>query len=61
MRNKKRDFSSERMSEQTIFFYLRQLTTAYNRYIVAPKTEIDVYLPEYKIGIEYDGDYFHKG
>ena len=47
--------------EQAIFFYLRQLTTAYNRYMAAPKTEIDVYLPEYKIGIEYDGAYFHKG
>ena len=23
--------------------------------------EIDIYLPEYKIGIEYDGAYFHKG
>ena len=22
---------------------------------------IDIYLPEYKIGIEYDGAYFHKG
>ncbi len=47
--------------EQAIFFYLRQATTTYNRYIVAPKTEIDVFLPEYKIGIEYDGAYFHKG
>ena len=24
------------------------------------RTEIDVYLPEYKIGVEYDGDYYHK-
>ena len=23
--------------------------------------EIDIHLPEYKIGIEYDGAYFHKG
>ena len=47
--------------EQAIFFYLQQLTTAYNRYMVDSKTEIDVYLPDYKIGIEYDGNYFHKG
>ncbi|MBE6544039.1 MAG: hypothetical protein E7675_06520 [Ruminococcaceae bacterium] len=47
--------------EQAIFFYLRQLTTAYNRYMLDSKTEIDVYLPEYKIGIEYDGAFFHEG
>ncbi len=47
--------------EQAIFFYLSQATTAYNRYMVDSKTEIDIYLPEYKIGIEYDGAYYHKG
>ena len=47
--------------EQAIFFYFCQVTAAYNRYMVDTKTEIDVYLPEYKIGIEYDGAYFHKG
>ena len=47
--------------EQAIFFYFRQVTTAYNRYLIDSKTEIDIYLPEYKIGIEYDGAYFHKG
>lgn len=47
--------------EQTIFFYFRQVTTAYNRYLLDSKTEIDIYLPDYKIGIEYDGAYFHKG
>ncbi|MBQ7291181.1 MAG: DUF559 domain-containing protein [Clostridia bacterium] len=47
--------------EQAIFFYLRQVTTAFNRYMIEPRTEIDIYLPEYKIGIEYDGVYFHKG
>ena len=56
-------FSESRTSfpEQAIFFYLHQITTAYNRYKVDLRTEIDVYLPEYKIGIEYDGLYFHKG
>ncbi|MBR2377202.1 MAG: zinc-ribbon domain-containing protein [Clostridia bacterium] len=47
--------------EQAMFFYFSKLTTAYNRYMLNSKTEIDVYLPEYKIGIEYDGWYFHKG
>lgn len=47
--------------EQAIFFYLQKITTAYNRYRVDSHTEIDIYLPEYKIGIEYDGAYFHKG
>ncbi len=47
--------------EQAIFFYFRQVTTAHNRYLIDSKTEIDIYLPEHKIGIEYDGAYFHKG
>lgn len=47
--------------EQAIFFYCRKVTTAYNRYMMDSKTEIDVYLPEYKIGIEYDGAFFHNG
>lgn len=47
--------------EQAIYFYCCQMTTAHNRYMVDSKTEIDVYLPEYNIGIEYDGAYFHKG
>lgn len=46
--------------EQVIYYYLKQITPALNRYIVAPWIEIDVYLPELKFGIEYDGAYFHK-
>ena len=46
--------------EQAIFFYLRQVTTAINRYKLDSRTEIDVYLPEYNIGIEYDGVFFHS-
>ena len=46
--------------EQAILFYFSQVTTAVNRYLVNPKTEIDIYLPEYRIGIEYDGIYYHK-
>lgn len=46
--------------EQAIFFYFNKITTAHNRYMIDPTTEIDVYLPEYKIGIEYDGAYYHN-
>ena len=41
--------------EQAIFFYFNQITTAYNRYMLDVKTEIDIYLPEFNIGVEYDG------
>lgn len=47
--------------EQAIFYYFSKVTTAYNRFKLDGKTEIDVYLPEIKIGIEYDGVYFHQG
>ena len=47
--------------EQVIFYYFNQVTTTYNRYLIDSKTEVDIYLPEYKIGIEYDGAFFHKG
>ena len=47
--------------EQAIFFYLNQVTQAYNRYLIDAKTEVDIYLPCFNIGIEYDGAYFHKG
>ena len=47
--------------EQAIFFYCRKIGETNNRYKVDYRTEIDVYLPKYKVGIEYDGAYFHKG
>ena len=46
--------------EQAIYFYFRQLTVAFNRHKVDARTEIDIYLPDYKVGIEYDGLYFHN-
>lgn len=46
--------------EQAIYFYFKQITTAHNRYLLNGETEIDVFLPEYKIGIEYDGLYYHN-
>lgn len=46
-------------AEQSIFFYLKQVTTAKNRHTDFGK-EIDIYLPEYKIGIEHNGKYYHQ-
>lgn len=46
--------------EQAIFFHLSKVTKAYNRFLLNDKIEIDVYLPELNIGIEYDGLYFHN-
>lgn len=47
--------------EQAIFYYLGLHAKAENRYLFDGKIEIDVFLPEYNIGIEYDGYYYHKG
>jgi len=47
--------------EQAICFYFSQTTVALNRYMVNRRTEIDVFLPEHNIGIEYDGVFFHVG
>lgn len=47
--------------EQAIFYYFKKLTLTYNRYKIDKNTEIDVYLPDYNIGIEYDGLFFHSG
>lgn len=46
-------------AEQAIYFYCKKITTAINRYIEFGK-EIDIYLPEYNVGIEYNGMYWHK-
>lgn len=46
--------------EQAIYFYLLKLfPDAINRYSYKGK-EIDVYIPSLKVGIEYNGNYFHK-
>lgn len=45
--------------EQAIFYYLkRQFSNAENRFILFGK-EIDIYIPDLKIGIEYDGYRWH--
>lgn len=45
--------------EQAIYYYLSQCTQAESRYKYSGK-EIDIYLPEIKVGIEYNGRYYHK-
>lgn len=45
--------------EQAVYFYLSKLYKAESRAIVFGK-EIDVFLREYSIGIEYDGKYYHQ-
>lgn len=48
-------------AEQAIYFYCKKVTVAINRYEKFGKgKEIDIYLPEYKVGIEYNGMYWHK-
>lgn len=46
--------------EQAIHYYCQQITHAENRYLIDGKTEVDIYLPEYQIGIEFDGYYYHR-
>lgn len=45
--------------EQTILFYFSSAYEAIGRYKFGSK-EIDVYIPELKIGIEYDGRFYHS-
>ena len=47
------------LPEQAIFFYLSKLFVTQNRVNLAG-WEVDVYLPEYNIGIEYDGWLYHS-
>lgn len=45
--------------EQALFFYLSQRFESISRYNDG-QYELDVFLPKYKIGIEYDGIYYHN-
>lgn len=49
--------------ELEVYEYVKSLTDSFvksgDRSIIAPM-ELDVYVPELKIGIEYDGDYWHS-
>ena len=46
--------------EQAVFFYIKELyPSAINRYD-KEGFEIDIFIPQYEIGIEYDGQYYHE-
>lgn len=48
--------------EQAIFYYLsKKIERIDSRFIIDKKnTEIDIYLQQFKVGIEYNGLYYHK-
>lgn len=46
--------------EQAIFFYLNKYFNVINRHLDG-KIELDIYIPDIKMAIEYDGIYFHRG
>lgn len=47
--------------EQSVYYYIKQVyPSAINRYKEKRKYEIDIYIPEIKLGIEYDGIYYHN-
>lgn len=50
-------------AEQAIYFYVKQVfPNAINHYkeIFTNGMELDIYIPDIKLGIEYDGVYWHK-
>lgn len=47
------------LAEQGIAYYLSTVCSTDSRTKISGK-EVDVYLPEFKIGIEYDGIYYHS-
>lgn len=51
--------SKTSFAEQAIYFYCKKVANAINRCVDLGK-EIDVYLPDYSIGIEYNGAHWHQ-
>lgn len=45
--------------EQAILYYLQKVTDAQNRATVFGK-EIDIWLPHLRVGVEYNGSYYHR-
>lgn len=45
--------------EQAILYYLSKVTTVESRKKIEGQ-EIDIFLPDYKTGFEYDGSYYHE-
>ena len=52
-------YSGTSKPEQGIVYYLSQCCRVESR-VSINKKEVDVYLPEYGIGVEYDGRYYHQ-
>lgn len=54
--------SNTSFAEQAVYYYLKMFfETAINRYIdPVNKKELDIFIPELNVGIEYDGYIFHK-
>lgn len=46
--------------EQSLLYYLRKSTNALSRYKIGGY-EADIFCPLFKLAIEYDGEYFHRG
>lgn len=46
--------------EQGVAYYLKQICKVEQRKRFFSRTEVDIFLPDYNIGIEYDGLYFHQ-
>ena len=47
--------------EQAILFYVNQsFSDVKNRHILENSVEIDIYIPEFSVAIEYDGSVFHN-
>ena len=44
--------------EQAVFYFMSHHFRCENRYVIQNR-EIDIYIPDLKIGIEYDGRYYH--
>lgn len=52
---------STSFGEQSLFYYVKMIyPNAINRYRDG-KFELDIYIPDIKVGIEFDGAFFHKG
>ena len=47
--------------EQATFYYVKKaFADAENRFYPEDRLEVDIFIPSYKIGIEYDGSYYHS-
>lgn len=48
------------ISEKAIVFYLKKLGIVLEENKRIERKELDIYIPSLKLGIEYDGQYFHR-